>query len=439
MMSGRVSRLALRARRPHRAGGPRPRACVTGAWLEDPAGPSAVHPVPRRRGRRFRRRPGLGSRMPRDRRIGNRRPRRRRRTRRVGRSWLIVARGWRLPRHRVSIRAGWSVRERPSSARGRPFSAARDVADAAEPPSNGPPGPGDADDETPQRPWRSEPVDSGSRRVVGRDAFAAHAIRPGRCRDVLDPAGRARARRAAPASDEDLAAYDRPSRSSAAAPRPIPEDALSSVAKRPRVADESDAADDTESPEPAEATAPRARSNRRPTWRELSISPDEVPVDEALRRSSGDEDEAEDREAVQRAGGPASRDGSGDAPATVDERAEIPPRRRPAAAVASVPTAEGTPDAPSPPVRRLADREGEAGILLAGSEVRRPGLPASIPAIVASSSSSCPASTARWCRSATSTPTSSSSTSGGAGACSAGSRSSTTARSRSRSAAGASR
>ena len=45
---------------------------------------------------------------------------------------------------------------------------------------------------------------------------------------------------------------------------------------------------DTDSP--AEDSPTRSGPSRRPTWRELSISPDDVPVDEALRRSSGEDD-----------------------------------------------------------------------------------------------------------------------------------------------------
>ena len=58
---------------------------------------------------------------------------------------------------------------------------------------------------------------------------------------------------------------------------------------------------------PAEDSPTRSGPSRRPTWRELSISPDDVPVDEALRRSSG-EDDGDDRGAVVLADGRSSRD-----------------------------------------------------------------------------------------------------------------------------------
>ena len=44
--------------------------------------------------------------------------------------------------------------------------------------------------------------------------------------------------------------------------------------------------DAAETDESSEDGTARARSTRRPTWRELSISPNDVPVDESLRRSS---------------------------------------------------------------------------------------------------------------------------------------------------------
>jgi thiol-disulfide isomerase/thioredoxin len=81
--------------------------------------------------------------------------------------------------------------------------------------------------------------------------------------------------------------------------------AASSATRRSRDAGASQDPSDPDSP--AEDSPTRSGPSRRPTWRELSISPDDVPVDEALRRSSG-EDDGDDRGAVVLADGRSSGD-----------------------------------------------------------------------------------------------------------------------------------
>jgi hypothetical protein len=253
------------------------------------------------------------------------------------------------------IRAGWSVRRRPSSAaadRSRDATDADDLRDR--PPS--PQVTGDDDGENPLPP-ALEPVDSVTSRSTGREGSTG----PGRD-DVRTSSNErnARARRASASSDGAPAPADRDSGSYGSAPRPIPDDAFpasmdAAPASRARAGGRSaggtvdstsrrstnarrgsrDATPpasrslDEEAPAPADAaesgdssgdSPPRPRSSRRPTWRELSIRPDSVPVDEALRRSSGEE-KADDRGAVTRAGGPSPSDivGKGEDRVTADE------------------------------------------------------------------------------------------------------------------------
>jgi peroxiredoxin len=240
------------------------------------------------------------------------------------------------------IRAGWSVRHRPSSDAADRSRDANDVAD----PRDRPPSPDEAgsDDGENPLPPALEPAESGTSRSAGRLRSA------GLGRDDVRTSAiprNARARRENPSSDEDRASADRDSDSYGSAPRPIPDDALPpstdvAPASYARAGDRSageavnatsrkstnvrrgsrDASppasrsgdggarapvDAAQPGDPSGEGASRPRSSRRPTWRELSIRPDNVPVDEALRRSSGEE-EADDRAGVTRAGGPPSRD-----------------------------------------------------------------------------------------------------------------------------------
>jgi hypothetical protein len=243
------------------------------------------------------------------------------------------------------IRAGWSVRRRPSA---DATDRTRNATDADDP-RDRPPSPdeiGDDDGENPLPP-ALEPVDSGPSRSIGRVRST------GPVRDDLRTSSiqrNAQARRARPSSNEDPVPADRDPDTYGSAPRPIPDDALPpltdfSPASHARAGNRSlgepvnspsrkstnvrrgsrDATPpasrslEGEAPAPADTeesgdssgdNPPRPRSTRRPTWRELSIRPDSVPVDEALRRSSGDE-EADDRGAVTRAGGPSPRDIAG--------------------------------------------------------------------------------------------------------------------------------
>ncbi len=229
------------------------------------------------------------------------------------------------------IRAGWSVRQQPSStAAARP----REIA-AADDPREGPPAPddsgrADADSENPLPP-ALEPVDSAPSASAGRvrsNVYGRDGLRTSAAQRT------ARAGRAGRSSDEDLSAIDRPSRSTGAPPRPIADDAFPRVTKRSRVEVDPDAADGQEPAEPSEPTPPRPRSTRRPTWRELSITPDRVPVDEAVHRSSGAEDEADAPGVVRLAGGPSSQGESADEPTAMDVKDQLRPPRRVNAEVA---------------------------------------------------------------------------------------------------------
>jgi thiol-disulfide isomerase/thioredoxin len=59
---------------------------------------------------------------------------------------------------------------------------------------------------------------------------------------------------------------------------------------------------DTMEPTDGETAEPSSQPQRRPTWRELSLAPNDVPVDESVRRTSGEEP-ALDPDVVKTAGG----------------------------------------------------------------------------------------------------------------------------------------
>jgi hypothetical protein len=265
------------------------------------------------------------------------------------------------------IRAGWSVRRQPPAAASRP----RDRADADDPRDRPPAPEEDGDDGENPLPPALEPVESG----VSQPAARAASDDPGAVEVRTASARRnPRARRALPPPDEAPTPADRNSDPDGSAPRPIPDDAFppstdtapaaysrapgrsadeevnaasrrtANDGRRPRAAsprsgrprDEgaTDPADAATSGDPSGDAPTRPRSSRRPTWRELSIRPDDVPVDEALRRSSADE-EADDPRAVTRAGGRSRQeitDGAEDEPATDD----VPPPRAAAARPARV-------------------------------------------------------------------------------------------------------
>ena len=277
-----------------------------------------------------RRRPGRGCRRPpRTRRIGNRPPRTRRRSRRGRRGHR--PRGWPPPRHRRrSAPDGSSASGHPPPRR------------TARAPPRTPTSPGTArrlprigrsaeDDGENPLPPALEPEEPGPSRPARRVGSAAIG------RDDVRSASMQRACTSPPGEPlprmRSLSSADRDSRSYGSAPRPIPEDALPpstgiapassretedgpparrrraarrppnvrrgprppAAASRPRDGDPASPADSSETDESSEDNPPPPRSTRRPTWRELSISPDNVPVDEALRRSSGEEIEDGDR------------------------------------------------------------------------------------------------------------------------------------------------
>lgn len=248
-----------------------------------------------------------------------------------------------------AVRAGWTVRQEPSEGAGRRPRNNADIDDR----QDGPPSPddrgGEGDDGENPLPPALEPEGSAPSRSTGRTGFTAASRDDNR---VASGPRKARPRRAATPSDEGLSTADRDPAADGSAPRPIPDDAFPATTEvapasydrnRGRTDDDeaaatprkgttarrnprtvrprsSDASDTNATPDDG---ATRPRSNRRPTWRELSISPDDVPVDEALRRSSADEDADDDRDAVIRAGGPTSRD---DAEPLADEATADPAR-----------------------------------------------------------------------------------------------------------------
>ena len=251
----------------------------------------------------------------------------------------------------TTVRAGWTVRQQPTEAPARRPRA--EAASESDDPREAPPGPEtggvDEDGENPLPP-ALEPVGSGGSRSSGREGSRSTTSASANARDdfaVAPSPRKARAPVAARYTDEGDSSADREADSYGSAPRPFPDDAFPSsadigaayparnrgrstvdasappprrtstarrsqrtttpTATRSREAVGPNAEDAQDADGPAEDNPPRSRSTRRPTWRELSISPDDVPVDEALRRSSAEE-EPDDREAVVRAGGPSSRD-----------------------------------------------------------------------------------------------------------------------------------
>jgi peroxiredoxin len=242
------------------------------------------------------------------------------------------------------IRTGWTVRQRPSAGGARSSGAVRvpAVADSSESSSSAPDDPPqDSDDDGANPlPPALEPEEPGSRArrrrpvaspPVGSDAQSS-AQRSGR---------RTRPALAVPVEPADLAiepadpGVDRIPAADGEEPRPIPAEVLPSARGRSSAPEESAAGVDrsgsspatTRSTRRARVTRPRplptpARSpsasdpsdsqpesdspdevstgrgeSRRPTWRELSLSPNQVPLDESLRRTSI-EGPARDRQGV---------------------------------------------------------------------------------------------------------------------------------------------
>ncbi len=191
----------------------------------------------------------------------------------------------------TTTRTGWNARQRPSSGTATRSRAATDADETRD----GPPTPAAVEDdgENPLPP-ALEPRDSTAARSARRDPrLYAAAPRP-IPDDALPASGDI-----APASysqggeapaDGDIVAPPRKTSNVRRGSR-----AASSAARRSRDAGASQDPSDPDSP--AEDSPTRSGPSRRPTWRELSISPDDVPVDEALRRSSG-EDDGDDRGAV---------------------------------------------------------------------------------------------------------------------------------------------
>jgi peroxiredoxin len=233
--------------------------------------------------------------------------------------------------HPGAVRAGWTVRQDPTENEGRrpPDGSEIDDGPAGPPPRDDRGVEGD-DGENPLPP-ALEPEGSAPPRTTGRTGFTAAGRDETR---VASGQRKTRPRRAAAPPEESLSIADRDAGIDGSAPRPIPDDAFpasrevapASYARSGAPTDDGTAeavprknttarrsprttrpapADASETDATPEAGTSRPRSNRRPTWRELSISPDDVPVDEALRRSSADE--ADDRDQVIRAGGTPTR------------------------------------------------------------------------------------------------------------------------------------
>ncbi len=201
----------------------------------------------------------------------------------------------------TTTRAGWSARQHPSSG---PDARSRAATDADETKS-GPPTPDAVEDdgENPLPP-ALEPRDSTAARSARRDPHLYAAAPRPMPDDALPASGEI-----APASysqgggapaDGDIVAPPRKTSNVRRGSR-----TTSTAASRSRDAGSSQDSLDPDSP--AEDRPARSGPSRRPTWRELSISPDDVPVDEALHRSSG-EDDGDDRGAVVLADGRSSRD-----------------------------------------------------------------------------------------------------------------------------------
>jgi thiol-disulfide isomerase/thioredoxin len=200
-------------------------------------------------------------------------------------------------------RAGWSVRQRPSSTPVARSRAAADADDARDgPPSPEAPGGADDDDGENPLPPALEPEDSGPSRSTGRDSLS-YAPPPRQIPEDAFP----RSSGVSPASysrdgSRPAGSIDAPARRSSNLRRGT----RGALPAATRPSDESRAIDDSDAGDSSDDSPPRPRSTRRPTWRDVSISPSDVPVDEALRRSS-DEEGRDGQGAVMLAGGPTSR------------------------------------------------------------------------------------------------------------------------------------
>ncbi len=243
------------------------------------------------------------------------------------------------------IKAGWNVTERPASSRPNATRKASDQEDLRpRRPSSDQTG-RESDDEVDPLPPALDIEQSGSRQIGDRGealpleagSDQASASRP-----------RTRPRRPAPAeldpADGDSPVGDRASQRDADEPRSIPEDliqpagafttasyakggqggsqgesttparkpqknrrsttasaASASRARKTPFATEPESADVTPSSDEVQPES-GPQSQRRPTWRDLNLKPDGVPIDESVHRSSAEEP-ADDRDTVKLARG----------------------------------------------------------------------------------------------------------------------------------------
>ena len=241
------------------------------------------------------------------------------------------------------IRAGWNVPERAANSGSGTRTTARPRSQAVDSDPNTRRSATDdsgreSDDGENPLPPALEPEESGSTQPTGR---RAEAFAPDASRD--EPSGsqtRSRTRRPVPVvldpGDVNPEDVDRYPRQNAGEPRPIPEEVLpagggitpasyggtgrgesdvdadpparpsrrvprgtpaavpsSSRSRKssiPADSDPDDASESSDGDRPASSSQPQ----RRPTWRELSISSDGVPIDESVHRSSGEEPQVDD-------------------------------------------------------------------------------------------------------------------------------------------------
>ena len=144
----------------------------------------------------------------------------------------------------------------------------------------------------------------------------------------------------------------------------------SASSSRPR--DPGASTDPSDPGAPPEDSQPRPRANRRPTWRDLSISPDDVPVDEALHRSSA-EGTGDERGGVVLADGRTDRVDEGVEGRGVAD--EVKPRRgRSLAGSSKAPAVRSTPETSKPGEAVCRLDPGHRRVL----DLRLPGLDGSM-------------------------------------------------------------
>ena len=224
------------------------------------------------------------------------------------------------------VRAGWTVRHDPEETQPHRARSRKNAGD----PSDGPPLPDDAGDEGENPlPPALEAEGSSAPRSARREASSPPRSRRSLPRTAAVDREPSEAPRSIPSDafgtvDDRSSTDDQAARRSAETPRRSSRQApvASGRPKRPSRST-GDAGSDSSS-------APSGRSSKRPTWRELDSLPDDVPIDEALRRSSyeGPVDRRRDDGVVRAVGTEATERPSED-PEEVLETSQDRPRRAP--------------------------------------------------------------------------------------------------------------